>query len=185
MKKGNLFILHLRDFALLALTEDVWKNAMIEELNSINRNNTWELIELPASKKPIDVKRIFKLKLKPNGEVAKHKARLVARGFMQKAGMDYFEVYAPIVRLETVRLIVTIACGRNWPMHHLDVKSAFLNCPLDEEVYVTHPLGFKIKGKENMMYRLHKALYILKQAPRAWNKRINTSCEARICQMHV
>jgi hypothetical protein len=80
MKKGNLFILHLRDFALLALTEDVWKNAMIEELNSINRNNTWELIELPASKKPIDVKRIFKLKLKPNGEVAKHKARLVATG---------------------------------------------------------------------------------------------------------
>jgi len=125
------------------------------------------MIELPASKKPIDVKWIFKLKLRPNGEVTKHKARLVARGFMQKAGMDYFEVYAPVIRLETVRLIVAIACGRNWPMHHLDVKSIFLNGPLDEEVYVTQTPGFKIKGKKNMVYRLHKALYGLKQAQRA------------------
>jgi len=113
------------------------------------------------------------LKLKPNCEVAKHKARLVVRGFMQKAGTDYFEVYAPIVRLETMRLIVAIACGRNWPMYHLDVKFAFLNGPLNEVVYVTQPPGFKIKGKENMVFRLHKALYGLKQAPRAWNKRID------------
>jgi len=147
---------------------------MIEELNSINRNSTWELTELPASKKPIYVKWIFKLKLKPNDEVAKHKARLVAWGFMQKADMDYFEVYAVVARLETVRLIVAIACGRNWPMHHLDVKSAFLNGRLDEDVYVTQPPGFKIKGKENIVYRLHKALYGLKQAPRAWNKSIDS-----------
>ena len=147
---------------------------MIEKLNSINRNNTWKLTVLPANKKAIDVKWIFKLKLKPNGEVAKHKARLVARGFMQKAGMDYFEVYAPVARLETVRLIVAITCGSNWPMHHLDVKSAFLNGPLDEEVYVTHPPGFKIKGKENMVYKLYKTLYGPKQAPRAWNKRIDS-----------
>jgi len=73
-----------------------------------------------------------------------------------------------------VRLIVAIACGRNWPIHHLDVKSAFLNGPLDEEVYVTQPPSFKIKGKESMVYRLHKALYGLKQAPRAWNKRIDS-----------
>ena len=73
--------------------------------------------------------------------------------------MNYFEVYAPVPRLETVRLIIAIACGRNWPMYHLDVKSAFLNGPLDEEVYVTQPPGFKVKGKVNMVYRLHKALY--------------------------
>jgi len=147
---------------------------MIEELNSINKNNTWELTELPASKKAIDVKWIFKLKLKSNGKVAKHKARLVAWGFMQKAGMDYFEVFAPVARLETVGLIVVIACGRNWPMYHLDVKYAFLNGPLDEVVFATHPLGFKVKGKEDMVYRLHKAHYGLKQAPRAWNKRIDS-----------
>jgi len=146
---------------------------MIEELNSINRNNTWELTELSARKKPIDVKWIFKLKLKPIGEVAKHKARLVDRGFMEKPGMDYFEVYAQVARLETVRLIVAIACGRNWPMYNLDVKFAFLNGPLDEEVYVTQPPCFKIKGKEDTVYRLNKSLYGLKQAPRAWNKRID------------
>jgi len=97
----------------IAMTEEVWKNAMIEELNAININNTWELTKLPARKKAINVKWIFKLKLKPNGEVTKHKARLLARGFMQKDGMDYFEVYALVARLETVRLIVAITCGRN------------------------------------------------------------------------
>jgi len=117
---------------------------------------------------------MFKLKLKPNGEIAKHKARLVARGFMQKGGMDYVEVYARVARLETVRLIVAITCGRNWLMYHLDVKSSFLNGPLDEVVYVTQPPSFKVKGKEDMVYRLHKALYGLKQAPRACNKIIDS-----------
>jgi len=139
------------------MNEEVWKNAMIEELNAINRNNTLKLIKLPTSKKTIDVKWIFKLELKPNGEVAKHKARLVARGFMQKAGVDFFEVYALLARLETVRLIVAISCGSNWPMYHLDVKFAL-----------------KIKGKHDMVYKLHKALYGLKHAPRAWNKRIDS-----------
>jgi len=126
------------------MTEEVWKNAMIEELKAINKNNTWELTKLPASKKAIDVKWIFKLKLKPNGEVAKHKSRLVASGFMQKVDIDYFEVYIPVEKLETVRWIVSIACRRNWPMYHLDVKSTFLNGPLDEVVYVTQPPCFKI-----------------------------------------
>jgi len=158
----------------IILNEELWKNAMIEKLNSINRNNTWELVELLSTKKAIEVKWIFKLKLKPNGEVAKHQARLVAGGFMQKASMDYFEVYGPVARLETVRLIVAITYGRNWSMYHLDVKSAFLNGPLDEVVYVTQPPGFKIKGKEDMVYRLHKELYGFKQASRAWNKRIHS-----------
>jgi len=95
------------------MTEKVWKNAMLKELNSIIRNNTWELTKLPANKKTIDVKWIFKLKLNLNDEVVKHKARLVARGFMQKFGLNYFEMYAHVARLETVRLIVAITCGRN------------------------------------------------------------------------
>ena len=78
----------------IALTEKVWKDVMIEELDAINRNHTWELTKLPTNKKAIDMKWVFKLKLKPNGEISKHKTRLVARGFMQKAGIDYFEVYA-------------------------------------------------------------------------------------------
>ncbi|PNX57555.1 reverse transcriptase, partial [Trifolium pratense] len=128
---------------------------------------------LPDKKKRIDVKWVFKVKLNPNGTISKHKARLVARGFLQKHGIDYNEVFASVARIETVRLVVALACKNRWRMYHLDVKSAFLNGPLDEEVYVAQPPSFEIKGKEEMVYKLYKALYGLKQAPRAWNKRID------------
>lgn len=157
-----------------ALKQKVWKDAMLEELRAIERNNTWELTDLPLNKKPIDVKWIFKVKLSPKGSIVKHKARLVARGFLQKPGLDYSEVFAPVARHETIRLVVALACGRNWFLSHLDVKSAFLNGPLEEEVYVTQPPGFEVKHKERKVYRLHKALYGLKQAPRAWNRRIDS-----------
>ncbi|CAJ2646460.1 unnamed protein product [Trifolium pratense] len=170
-------------FALLAGAEPVnhiealnnmkWKQAMEEELCAIEKNHTWEIVKLPSDKKAIVVKWVFKLKLNPDGSIAKHKARLVARGFLQREGLDYSEVYSPVARIDTVRLVVAIENARDWPMYHLDVKSAFLNGPLEEVVFVTQPPGFVIKGKENMVYRLKKALYGLKQAPRAWNKRID------------
>lgn len=156
-----------------ALKNKVWKKAMMEELSSIEKNQTWELVKLPENKKTIDLKWVFKTKLNPDGSVSKHKARLVARGFLQKQGIDYNEVFAPVARHETVRLVVALANLRNWPLYHLDVKYAFLNGPLEETVFVTQPPGFEIAGKEGMVYRLHKALYGLKQAPRAWNKRID------------
>ena len=124
-------------FALLAGSEPLnyiealsnlkWKQAMIEELASIKKNQTWELVELPSNKKAIQVKWVFKLKLNPDGTIAKYKARLVARGFLQREGLDYSEVYSPVARIETVRLVVAVANAREWPMYHLDVKSAFLN----------------------------------------------------------
>jgi hypothetical protein len=156
-----------------ALTDKKWKQAMIEELSAIEKNQTWEMVVLPAGKKAIAVKWVFKLKLNPDGSVAKYKARLVARGFLQREGLDYSEVYSPVARIETVRLVVALANARNWPMYHLDVKSAFLNGPLEEVVYVTQPPGFVSNEKKHMVYRLKKALYGLKQAPRAWNKRID------------
>jgi hypothetical protein len=156
-----------------ALQTSVWKQAMVEELNSIEKNPTWELVKLPEGKKTIDLKWVFKTKLKPDGRISKHKARLVARGFLQKQGIDYNEVFAPVARHETIRLVVALANMKNWPMYHLNVKSAFLNGPLEETVYVTQPPGFEITGRENLVYKLHKALYGLKQAPRAWNKRID------------
>ncbi|XP_019455196.1 PREDICTED: uncharacterized protein LOC109356328 [Lupinus angustifolius] len=121
----------------------------------------------------IAVKSIYKLKLKPDGTIAKHKARLVAKGFMQKEGIDYSEVFAPIARLEIVRLIVALASWKKWKLWQLDVKSAFLNGPLEEVVFVNQPPGFINKGNEGKVLRLKKALYGLKQAPRAWNKRID------------
>ena len=113
------------------------------------------------------------MKLNPDGSVSKHKARLVVRGFMQRAGLDYSEVFAPVARIETVRLLVAIAVWKHWEIWQLDVKSAFLNGPLEEEVYITQPPGFVVKGSEDKVLRLKKALYGLKQAPRAWNKRID------------
>ena len=113
-----------------ALKEKEWLNAMKEELEAIERNKTWKLTKLPDKKKAISVRWVFKLKLKPDGSIGKHKARLVARGFLQKPGIDYFEVFAPVARHETIRLVIALAVNRNWPLMHLDVKSAFLNGPL-------------------------------------------------------
>lgn len=110
---------------------------------------------------------MFKTKYKPDGSITKLKARLVAKGFQQEPRIDFTNVFAPVARLETVRLVVAIANMRNWKIHQLDVKSALLNDLLEEEVYVTQPPGFVKKGEENKVYRLHKALYGLRQAPRA------------------
>jgi hypothetical protein len=119
-----------------ALQSSVWKAAMIDELKSIEKNQTWELVKLPNGKKTIDLKWVYKTKLNPDGSISKHKARLVARGFLQKEGIDYNEVFAPVARHETIRLVVTLANLRGWGLYHLDVKSAFLNGPLEENVYV-------------------------------------------------
>ncbi|KAE9588330.1 putative RNA-directed DNA polymerase [Lupinus albus] len=156
-----------------AIKEECWINAMKEEIHSIEKNGTWELITLPKGKKAIAVKWVYKLKLQPDGTIAKHKARLVAKGFLQKPEVDYDEVFAPVARMETVRLVIAMASSKDWCIWQMDVKSAFLNGPLDKEVYVTQPLGFEVAGQEQKVYKLHKALYGLKQAPRAWNKRID------------
>lgn len=134
-----------------AVQQDERKSAVLEELNAIERNSTWELVEPPKTKKPIDVKWVFKLKRKPDGTIAKHKARLVARGFLQKEGVNYSKVYAPVARMETIRLAITIASSKGWPMFQLHVKSAFLNGVLEEEVYVQQPPGFEMKGNEQQV----------------------------------
>lgn len=157
-----------------AIKDNTWCEAMKEELRAIERNKTWELVPLPQGKVPIAVKWVFRINLKPNGSIAKHKARLVAKGFMQREGFDYSEVFAPVARFETVRLIVSLASWHGWKLWQLDVKSAFLNGPLEEEVYVSQPPGFEVADSDGKALRLRKALYGLKQAPRAWNKRIDS-----------
>jgi hypothetical protein len=152
-----------------------WMAAMESELHSINKNGTWELTTLPPGQKPIGLKWVFKLKRNSEGEVMKHKARLVAKGYVQKEGIDFEEVFAPVARLDTIRLILAMAANRGWQVHHLDVKSAFLNGELEEEVYVTQPEGFVKDGKEKHVYKLSKALYGLRQAPRAWNVKLDRS----------
>ena len=150
-----------------------WKDAMNMEMETIEKNNTWVLMDLPPGHKPIGLKWVFKLKKDSEGNVVKHKARLVAKGYVQRKGIDYNEVFAPVARLETIRLLLALSAKEGWEVHHLDVKSAFLNGELLEEVYVMQPEGFEKKGEERKVYRLLKALYGLRQAPRAWNARLD------------
>lgn len=104
-----------------------------------------------------------------DGTMIKYKAILVAKGYVQQQGIDFDEVFAPVARIETIRLLLALAATNGWEIHHLDVKTAFLNGDLNEDVYVTQPGDFEEKGKENHVYKLKKALYGLRQAPRVWN----------------
>lgn len=146
---------------------------MKEEMQMIEKNKTWSLVQRPTDKNVVSVKWIYRLKTDSNGIVVRHKARLVARGFAQQYGVDYLETFAPVSRHETIRLLLAVAAQRKWKLFQLDVKSAFLNGELEEEIYVEQPLGFEEKGKEDHVLHLHKALYGLKQAPRAWYNRID------------
>jgi hypothetical protein len=114
------------------------------------------------------------VKLDADGEVQKHKARLVAMGYSQEYGIDYEETFSPVVRFETIRVVLSLAAQQGWEIYQFDVKSVFLNGPLQEEVYVSQPPGFEVEGQEHKVYRLHKALYGLKQAPKAWNDRFHS-----------
>ncbi|KAK4258396.1 hypothetical protein QN277_007851 [Acacia crassicarpa] len=156
-----------------AANDEKWKKAMNDEIAAIKRNDTWELTTMPKEQKPIGVKWVYKTKTNKEGKVEKYKARLVAKGYKQKYGIDYEEVFAPVARIDTIRLLTAISAQNKWKIYQMDVKSAFLNGYLEEEVYIEQPSGYVIKGEEEKVYRLKKALYGLKQAPRAWNTRID------------
>ncbi|CAM8991569.1 unnamed protein product [Rhodiola kirilowii] len=154
--------------------DEKWRNAMLSEIQAIERNNTWHLTYLPAGAKKIGVKWIYKTKLNEKGEVDKYKARLVAKGYAQQHGIDYNEVFAPVARWDTIRMLLALAAQNGWVLYQLDVKSAFLHGELSEDVYVEQPQGFVQAGKEDKVYKLSKALYGLKQAPRAWYNKIES-----------
>ncbi|KAL3612663.1 hypothetical protein D5086_003683 [Populus alba] len=151
-----------------------WIDAMKSEIDSIKRNETWELTELPHNKREIGVKWVFRTKFNPDGSIFRHKARFVVKGFAQVAGVDYGDTFAPVARHDTIRLLLALAGQKEWKVYHLDFKSAFLNGILLEEIYIQQPEGFVVTGHEHKVYKLHKALYGLKQAPRAWYSRIDT-----------
>jgi len=145
---------------------------MYAEINAIERNHTPELVDLPKGITPIDMMWIFKTKLNESGQIDKYKARLVAKCYAQRFRIDYTEVFAPVARLDTVRVLLALATQGTWEVFQLDVKSAFLHGELQEEVFVQQPEGFIKKDRENQVYRLKKALYGLKQAPQAWYSKI-------------
>ena len=146
---------------------------MEEEMRAIRDNETWELATLPAGRKAIGLKWVYRVKRDPTGNVDKHTARLVAKGYVQRQGVDFEEVFALVARMETVRLLLALAAHSGWEVHHMDVKSAFLNGDLTEEVYVDQPPGYEVAGQEGKVLRLHKALYGLHEAPRAWYAKLD------------
>ena len=174
---------HLRDFhcfsALASLQEPqtfheassnpLWQQAMKEELDALHKNGTWDLVDLPSRKSTIGCKWVYKIKTQSDDTVDHYKALLVARGFTQEYGIDYEETFAHVARLSSIRTLIIVSTARKWPLFHMDVKNAFLNGELLEEVYMkfslgySHPLGFP-----HRVFRLWRALYGLKQAPRAW-----------------
>ena len=160
-----------------AMEEKVWREACEEEISSIVKNKTWDLVDLPPGAKPIGLKWIFKIKRNADGSINKYKSRLLAKGYIQRHGIDFEEVFAPVARIETVRFLIALAASSEWEIHHLDVKTAFLHGELKEVVYVSQPEGFEVRGHEEKVYKLHKALYGLRQAPRAWNEKLNKVLE--------
>ncbi|GJS93600.1 retrovirus-related pol polyprotein from transposon TNT 1-94 [Tanacetum coccineum] len=151
-----------------ALTQACWIEAMQEELHEFERLEVWELVPPPDKAFVISLKWIYKVKLDELGGILKNKARLVARGYRQEEGIDFEESFAPVARLEAIRIFLAFAAHMNMVIYQMDVKTAFLNGNLREEVYVSQPDGFVDSDKPNHVYKLKKALYGLKQAPRAW-----------------
>ncbi|GJV21831.1 zinc finger, CCHC-type containing protein [Tanacetum coccineum] len=150
-----------------------WKEAIDDEIGSIMENNTWVLSNLPPGYKSLGCKWIFKRKMKVDGTINKFKARLVIQGFRQKEGIDYFDTYAPVARITTIRLLLALAAIHNLVIHQMDVKTAFLNGDLDEEVYMKQPKGFVMPGNEHKVCKLVKSLYGLKQAPKQWHQKFD------------
>ncbi|KAH9679772.1 hypothetical protein KPL71_026267 [Citrus sinensis] len=155
-----------------AKNDESWIMAMQEELNQFERNKVWELVPKPEHQSIIGTKLVFRNKMDESGVVVRNKARLVAQGYNQEEGIDIDETFAPVARLESIRMLLAFACHKDFILFQMDVKSAFLNGYIMEEVYVKQPPGFENEKFPNHVYKLSKALYGLKQASRAWYDRL-------------
>lgn len=151
-----------------ALESKIWKEAMKSEMDALKKNETWEKCVLPPGKKTVGCRWVFNTKYKPDGTIERYKARLVAKGYTQTYGIDYSETFSPVAKIDTIRVLFSIAANESWPLHQLDVKNAFLHGELLEEVYMEAPPGFEDDFKDGEVCRLKKSIYGLKQSPRAW-----------------
>jgi transposase InsO family protein len=160
--------------AIKSTDVSMWMTAMQEEIEALHKNNTWDLVPLPQGRKAIGNKWVYKIKRDGNNQVERYRARLVVKGYAQKEGIDFNEIFSPVVRLTTIRVVLAMCAIFDLHLEQLDVKTAFLHGELEEEIYMLQPEGFAETGKENLVCRLNKSLYGLKQAPRCWYKRFDS-----------
>ena len=146
---------------------------MEDEHSALLRNDTWTMVPPPPSQNVIGSRWVFKVKHKANGSVDKFKDRLVAQGFTQRYGVDYFDTYSPVVKPVTVHLVLAVALSQNWSVRQLDISNAFLHGVLEETVYMRQPPGFEDPRHPDHVCKLHKSIYGLKQSPRAWYSRLS------------
>ena len=155
-----------------------WMDAMRDELDSMARNEVWELVDLPPGRKAIGNKWVFKVKRRADGSLDKFKARLVAKGYTQVEGVDYEETFSPVVRLSSIRLLLALVAHLDLELFQMDVKTAFLNGNLEEEIYMAQPIGFVTNGQDDKVCRLKRSIYGLKQSSRAWYFRFHEAINA-------
>ena len=166
--------------AFCSARAEKWKMAMNEEMKQLENNDTWTLCELPSDRKAIDNKWVFKTKLNSDGSIEREKARLVAKGYSQIEHVDFTETFAPVMKYKSLRILLAIATIKNYEIEHLDVQTAFLNAKLKEEIYMNQPEFYERKsrsGKE-LVCKLNKSIYGLKQASNEWNKEISNTIKS-------
>ena len=151
-----------------------WKEATDCEYDSLLSNDTWDLVPLPEGKNVVGSRWVFKLKRNSDGSIERYKARLVAQRYSQSEGVDYQDVFSPVVRYSTIRSLLAVANIYDWEIHQMDVKTAFLQGDLEEEIYMRQPDGYIDNDKPNHVCKLKKSIYGLKQAARCWNSAIDS-----------
>ncbi|OMO94271.1 Reverse transcriptase, RNA-dependent DNA polymerase [Corchorus capsularis] len=161
--------------ALASRDATFWQETVNDEMDSIMANSTWVLVDLLPGSKPIKNKWVFRRKYNSDGSLQTFKARLLAKGFTQNKGIDYFGTYSPVARITSIRVLFALASIYKLHIHQMDVKTAFLNGDLKEEVYMEQPEGFILPGNENKVCKLVKSLYGLKQAPKQWHEKFDTA----------
>jgi hypothetical protein len=153
---------------------NLWKRSMDEEMASLDKNEAWDLVEFPIGRNPIGNKWVFKKKLNAEGKVEKYKAQLVVKGYSQVEGIDFDEIFSHVAKLTSIIFLLSIATVFDFEVEQMDVKTTFLHGDLEEEIYMKQPEGYVVKGKNEMVCKMKKSLYDLKQSPRTWYKKFDT-----------
>jgi hypothetical protein len=151
-----------------------WKIAMKEEMDALEKNKTWDLVELPKGRKVVGCKWVYKLKKGVDDKVERYKARLVEKGYSQMKGIDFHEIFSPVVKLVSICVVLALVALLDLELEQLDVKTTFLHGDLDEEIYMEQPKGFVQDHKRRFVCKLKKSLYGLKQSPRQWYKKFDS-----------